>query len=71
MRIHNKFKMLSFESMIKIKEGKDLEIPENELELAKEWVAKLKASQDKKEVKKDIKKETVLKDKELEDNGEN
>jgi hypothetical protein len=63
--------MLSFESMIKIKEGKDLEIPENELELAKEWVAKLKASQDKKEVKKDIKKETVLKDKELEDNGEN
>lgn len=68
MRLHNKYIMLSTESMEKIKAGKESEIPENELELAKDWYENLKASQGKKEKpKKEVKKEIVEDKKEQED----
>lgn len=67
MRLTNKFAMLSAESTIAIREGKIQDIPEAELELAKEWLENLENSKkekasEKKEVKKDKKEKDIILD---------
>lgn len=69
MRLHNKFIMLSNKDMKAIKEGNEDVIPSDKLQIAKEWLANLKASQEGSKPKKEEKQ--ILKDKEILENGEN
>lgn len=74
MRLHNKFIMLSNKDMKAIKEGNEDVIPSDKLQIAKEWLANLKASQEGSKPKKDKPKKEekqILKDKEILENGEN
>lgn len=74
MRLHNKYIMLTSEMQEAIKEGNEDAIPADLLELAKEWLANLKASQEGLKPKKDKPKKEekqILEDKEISKNGEN